>query len=316
MSPEEPMADVPKRRRWWRGRSLLVVLGIAVVVGGAALAGLWHVSTSPLLCNSCHIMKPYVAAWKTSKHNKVTCVKCHYPPGFRDTIWVKYQAISQVVKWATQTYNSKPFAEVEDASCLRSGCHERRLLDSKVTFKRGIIFDHRPHLEEIRRGRQLRCTSCHSQIVVGTHIEVTESTCFLCHFKGTKQGRTLTPIAGCTGCHRAPKGDIVLGSIRFNHEDVGRRGVACQQCHLNVIEGDGEAPRERCFTCHNQPEKLTHYTDTGFVHDFHVARHNIECARCHTQIKHRLPPRVGQSAEAPAGETSGRAALAVGAPRP
>ena len=69
------MADVPERRRWRRGRALLVVLGAAVVVGGAALAGLWHVSTSPLLCNSCHIMKPYVAAWKSSKHNKVTCVQ-------------------------------------------------------------------------------------------------------------------------------------------------------------------------------------------------------------------------------------------------
>jgi hypothetical protein len=240
-------------------------------------------------------MKPYVEAWKTSKHNKVTCVQCHYPPGFRDTIWVKYQALTQVVKWATQTYSSKPFAEVEDASCLRSGCHERRLLESesKVVFKRGIIFDHRPHLQEVRRGRQLRCTSCHSQIVVGTHIEVTESTCFLCHFKGMKTGRELTPIAGCTGCHQPPKGDIRVGSVRFNHEEIMRRGVACQKCHLNVVQGEGEAPRERCFTCHNQPEKLKRYPDTPFIHDFHVAGHNIDCMRCHTEVKHRLPPPIG-----------------------
>jgi nitrate/TMAO reductase-like tetraheme cytochrome c subunit len=250
-------------------------------------------STSPLLCNSCHIMKPYVEAWKTSKHNKVTCVQCHYPPGFRDTIWVKYQALTQVAKWATQTYSSKPFAEVEDASCLRSGCHERRLLESKVVFKRGIIFDHRPHLAEVRRGRQLRCTSCHSQIVVGTHIEVTESTCFLCHFKGMKTGRELTPIAGCTGCHQPPKGEIRVGSIRFNHEEIMRRGVACTKCHLNVVQGEGEAPRERCFTCHNQPEKLQRYPDTPFIHDFHVAGHNIDCMRCHTEVKHRLPPPIG-----------------------
>ncbi len=292
MSDDTPSGTAPRRRRWFRGGALLVVLGVAVVVGGAALVGLWEASTSPLLCNSCHIMKPYVAAWKASKHRNVTCVQCHYPPGFRDTIWVKYQAVSQVVKWATQTYNSKPFAEVEDASCLRSGCHERRLLEGKVTFKRGIIFDHRPHLEEVR-GRQLRCTSCHSQIVVRTHIEVRESTCFLCHFKGMKTGRALTPIAGCTGCHGTPKGDVVVGSLRFNHEDVQRRGVACQQCHLNVIDGDGAAPRERCFTCHNQPEKLQRFTDTAFIHTFHVTGDNIDCLRCHTEIKHRLPPRIG-----------------------
>ena len=76
-----------------------------------------------------------------------------------------------------------------------------------------------------------------------------------------KTGRALTPIAGCTGCHGAPKGDIRVGSLRFNHEDVQRRGVACQQCHLNVIDGEGAAPRERCFTCHNQPEKLKRYDD-------------------------------------------------------
>lgn len=281
------------RRRRWRWRVLLIVAVAGLVVLGAAGVGLWHVSSSPRLCNSCHIMEPYVQAWKTSKHNKVACVQCHYPPGLRDTIWVKYQALTQVVKWATQTYSSKPFAEVEDGSCLRSGCHERRLLDGKVVYKRGIVFDHKPHLEQVRRGRQLRCTSCHSQIVVGTHIEVTESTCFLCHFKGLKTARELHPIAGCTGCHRAPKGDIIMGSVKFNHEDIVRRGVACQSCHLNVVEGDGEAPRERCFTCHNQPEKLQRYTDTPFIHDFHVAGKNIECGRCHTAIKHKLPPPIG-----------------------
>lgn len=285
---EEQTPARPRRRR-----KLLIVLAVAGVVGFAVLGGLYKVSTHPVLCSGCHIMTPYVEAWKTSKHNNVSCVECHYPPGFRDSMWVKYQALAQVAKWATQTYSSKPFAEVEDASCLRSGCHERRLLEGRVVFKRDIIFDHRPHIEEVRRGRQLRCTSCHSQIVVGTHIEVTESTCFLCHFKGTKIGRELNPIAGCHGCHGPPKGEIVVGSIRFNHEEIARRGVACEKCHLNIIEGEGEAPHERCFTCHNEPEKLERYGDTPFIHDFHVAGHNIECARCHNEIIHRLPPLMG-----------------------
>ncbi len=298
MSTETPRPDLPpeaaapaRPRRRLGIAVLIAVLGLAVV--GAGGFGLWEMSSSPKLCNSCHIMKPYVDAWRSSKHNGIPCVKCHYPPGLRDTIWVKYQAVTQVVKWATQTYSSKPFAEVEDGSCLRSGCHDRRLLQGKVTYKRGIIFDHKPHLEGVRRGRQLRCTSCHSQIVVGTHIEVTESTCFLCHFKGMKTSREIQPIAGCTGCHQAPKGDVRVGSLTFNHADIVARGVKCQSCHLNVTEGDGEAPRERCFTCHNQLEKLARYEDTPFIHDFHVAGHNIECARCHTAIKHHLPPPVG-----------------------
>jgi len=300
--------DGEPKRHWWKAPILWLVLLAVLVSLGVGTAGLWKLSTSPRLCNSCHIMRPYVEAWKASRHSNVTCVQCHYPPGFRDTLWVKYQALSQVVKWATHTYSSKPFAEVEDGSCLRSGCHDRNQLKGQKVFRRGIRFDHGPHLAGARRGPELRCTSCHSQIVVSTHIQVTESSCFLCHFKGMKTGRELEPVAGCTGCHEPPQGDIKVGSVRFNHEDVRRRGVACQSCHLNVVEGSGEAPRERCLTCHNQPEKLARYADTPAIHALHVASHNIECGRCHATIKHKLPPLIG----APTAEAGpGDAALAA-----
>lgn len=281
--------------RPWRRRKLLIVLATVLVVGVAVLGGLYKVSSSPSFCNSCHIMGPYVEAWKHSNHNTVACVQCHYPPGFRDTLWVKYQAISQVAKYVTQTYSSKPFAEVEDASCLRSGCHSRSQLKEAgtVSFRQGIQFNHKPHFDPLKTGQQLRCTSCHFQIVIERHFEVAEVACFLCHFKGKKAGRELSPIAGCTSCHEPPKGEIIVGSIRFNHEEITRRGVACQKCHLNVIEGDGEAPRERCFTCHNEPEKIERYSDTPLVHDAHVEKHSIECTRCHNEIKHRLPPLMG-----------------------
>jgi hypothetical protein len=240
-------------------------------------------------------MEPYVQAWQVSKHADVACVECHYPPGLRDTLWVKYQAISQVAKWATRTYSSKPFAEVEDASCLRSGCHALSRLESQgpAEFKRGVRFDHRPHLAPEKMGRALRCTSCHSQIVVEKHFEVDQRSCFLCHFKGTKHGRELTPIAGCTGCHQPPPGDILIGSVRFNHQEVVGRGVACEKCHLRVVEGDGAAPRERCLSCHNQPEKLQRFEDRTLIHAVHVSRHTIDCSRCHGEIRHRLPPPIG-----------------------
>src|SRR5437867_9197268 len=136
-APERP---APRRRR--RGRVILVALAALLVVGGVALAGLWHVSARPQFCSSCHIMEPYVQAWKASRHGAVACVQCHYPPGFRDTLRVKFQAMTQVAKWATGTYSSKPFAEVEDASCLRSGCHSQAELEGKgtVVAARGVKF--------------------------------------------------------------------------------------------------------------------------------------------------------------------------------
>lgn len=266
---------------------VLALIGIGIVL---ALVGLVSYSTSPSFCNSCHIMKPYYRAWATSKHNFVACVDCHYPPETRDKLWTKFQNVSQIVKYVTRTYGSKPYAEIEDAACLRSGCHATRLLQGRVTFKRDIIFDHRPHLEEKRRGRQLRCTSCHSQIVVGTHIEVTEDTCFLCHFKGMTP-REVLPIGQCPLCHRAPERDIKVAGFTFSHKAfVGAAGPGCQKCHQDVIQGEGKVPKDRCFNCHNEPRKLDKFADMPLVHDRHVARGNIECARCHEPIQHAIQP--------------------------
>src|SRR3989338_1237248 len=162
-------------------------------------------STSSYFCRSCHIMRPYYNDWKTSKHNTVPCVDCHYPPGFREEVKGKFQAATQVVKWVTGTYSTKPYAEIEDASCLRKGCHSTRLLTGKVIFKQGIIFDHTVHLTKMRRGKKLRCTSCHSQIVQGTHIAVTENSCFVCHFKGINEDKNLLETqARCTLCNEVP----------------------------------------------------------------------------------------------------------------
>jgi nitrate/TMAO reductase-like tetraheme cytochrome c subunit len=292
-----------------RGAIVLAVVALVVVIAGAAGAGLWHMSASPKFCNSCHIMRPYVDAWQHSRHAAVPCVECHYPPGLRDTLRVKFQAVTQVAKWATGTYSSKPFAEVEDASCLRSGCHAVSALAGKatLTFGRGIRFDHRTHLQAAKTGWQLRCTSCHAQVVVDKHFEVELSTCFTCHFKGAKGDRELAPIAGCTRCHLAPTGDIVVGSVRFKHDELVRRGVACQSCHLNVVDGHGGAPRERCLTCHNQPDKIARHGDLAAVHAIHVTEKTISCIRCHDEVKHRLPPPIG--AASTRGSAPGFAAL-------
>lgn len=305
---KEEGEEVSSRASWWR-RGLYAVgiyvpgdrwqaeirprffaiLGLWVAAAAVLTAGFAKYSTSPSFCNSCHIMDPYYKAWAGSKHNKIACVECHYPPSAPQTLlWKKFQAMSQVVKYVTRTYSSKPFAEVEDASCLRSGCHSTRLLEGKVfSSKKGIRFDHTPHVMQARRGRHLRCVSCHSQVVVGKHIEVTWDSCFLCHFKGRGEGAALKPIGGCLGCHELPSKSFRIGNMTYNHKDfVTKQGVSCSNCHLEVVRGKGEAPKDRCFTCHNQPEKLARYGDILFLHENHVTKHNIACFHCHQEMSH------------------------------
>ena len=317
---DTPQTDASREKgaapRWWRyvglrrGRRLSIVpnrwgwLLILAFVGLVGFLGLAEYSMQPDFCRSCHIMEPYYQAWHNSTHADVPCGDCHFKPGWRNTVKGKWQATSQAVKFVTGTYSSKPHAEIHDASCLRSGCHERRVLEGRVKdwevqTQRGdpitIRFDHTPHLTALRRGKRLRCVSCHSQIVQGQHIVVTLDTCFLCHFKGLKHGRDEAALGGCRACHDAPSQEIRLSTGNFQHAAYIDRGVACENCHVEVIAGDGSVPRQVCWTCHNKPQHLARYGDTSFLHKQHVTDHKVECSDCHVQIVHALDASPGAS---------------------
>ena len=135
----------------------------------------------------------------------------------------------------------------------------------------------------------MRCTSCHSQIVQGLHVTVTESVCFTCHFKDEKHDGILSPIAGCTKCHEVPVGEIqtTLGGT-FDHKRM--KNVACAKCHFDTVQGNGDVPRQVCLTCHGEPEKLARYEDHDYLHEWHVTKRKVECFRCHSEIRHGLHP--------------------------
>lgn len=255
----------------------------ALLVGFFILASLtgMEVTSRPQFCGSCHNMKPYYESWKTSSHNTVACVECHIPPGVTSEFRKKYEALSMVTSYFTGTYGTNPWTEIDDASCLR--CHERRLLAGKEVFH-NVLFNHTPHLSELRRGKKLRCTSCHSQIVQGSHIAVTASTCFLCHFKGQQLNEG---TGKCTLCHEIPDKVITKANLSFDHGDVKRFNMQCFSCHSQVVQGQGEVPKERCYSCHGDQKRLQRFSETEFLHQKHVTDHKIECLHCHNEIQHK-----------------------------
>jgi nitrate/TMAO reductase-like tetraheme cytochrome c subunit len=259
-----------------------------MVLSLIAFVGFFEFSSTPTFCATCHYIRPYVESWRESSHNMVTCTKCHFPPGIGGVIKGKLSGVSELVKTITRDQAPKPHAEIEDAACLREGCHETRLLRGKVTFKEKYHFDHTPHLTQLRRGKKLRCTSCHSQIVQGEHIAVTEEVCFTCHFKGHLQVRGPDPIA-------------VAQNETFEHTRFADR-VECWKCHSDSLAGTGSVPRQVCRDCHAEPEHLAEYENIDFMHDWHVTERKVECFQCHGAIDH------GSDVEAPqlAGEYCGR----------
>jgi len=265
-------------KNWWANRSELfrgITIAIFIIVGLSILINLIFFVTSyfPRSCTVCHIMQPYYDNWKSSSHNHAGCIKCHpFRPGFIS---------SAVLKYLTGTYNPRPHAVVEDNSCLASGCHSEQLRDGKTLFKGSILFDHSIHINKTKRGEKLRCTTCHSQIVQGEHISVTEKVCFLCHFKGASKGQSIT---GCPSCHGVPKKIVEHEGFSFSHESYLKIGVPCNQCHTEVAQGDGSVSEEKCHFCHIPRKK----SDLGFVqlHQIHVTEKEIYCFNCHEEIKH------------------------------
>jgi nitrate/TMAO reductase-like tetraheme cytochrome c subunit len=272
----------------------------AAFLGVAGSGGMLLISGHPFFCKTCHIMEPYYASWKTSAHGQrgVECLQCHATSGIQGVLKVKFQALRQVASYVTGTYGTRFHAEIPDAACLRPGCHEKRLLEGRgqVEFKgvQGhlqvpVLFDHKPHLTETRRGKQLRCQTCHSQIVQGQHLTVTESVCFTCHFKGPQADNPAAALtANCTLCHAAPSKPVKLATgDTFSHKDyIGRPQVQCMMCHANSLQGTGSVPQQVCLACHSRNEDLQKRGDTAFLHQTHVSDHHVECFYCHSEIRH------------------------------
>lgn len=293
------------------GKKIVVSLGFLVVLSVILLAWFMRYSTTPQFCNSCHIMRPYYASWLASNHGKkgVGCIDCHYEPGFKGTIRAKFIGFAQLTNYVTATYSTKPAAEISDESCL--SCHEDEIVDDNLEFRKGIAFSHKHHLSGLRRGKKLRCTSCHSQIVQGRHITVSESTCFVCHFKAAEGGISekeqvqLARMTECTNCHSH---EVIGPDTPHDHGRFIREGVDCRQCHFNIVRGQGQVSDVSCQACHaitvetmeslasqvasyhvsEKERKCIDCHEAGGLHKLHVEKRKVECFDCHESIAHRL----------------------------
>jgi nitrate/TMAO reductase-like tetraheme cytochrome c subunit len=243
-------------------------------------------------CNSCHIMDPFYRSWEESAHAHVACIECHYEPGAVETLEGKVQALSQLAKYATRTQGTKPWAEVSDASCMRSGCHTVESLEGEIDFD-GVRFDHRPHLLQTRLGGRLRCVTCHAQVVQDDHMAVAPETCFACHFMPRREVGSAGGSSECRICHEVPAEAIEVAGRPFFHAEFVGRGVSCEECHHPSVEGEGTVRAQRCRSCHGEPEILARANEPRFLHRMHVTVNKVECFECHDEIRHGLVGAVG-----------------------
>lgn len=292
---DENAVETKKKKRFFpkvRGfKRFGLFTGIWFAVLVILLAVSAEYTSRPSFCPTCHYMEPFYQSWKTSSHNKVECVQCHFEPGLEGKIKGKLNGLVQIVNYISSSYKKrKPWADIPDNTCARSGCHENQAFKDTVYVTKGINFNHKHHLQELKRGKKLKCTSCHSQIVQGSHMQVTYTTCFNCHFKKSDDPEhKLDKLSNCKTCHSLDsKTPEQLASMRYNHTTVVERKIECNGCHNNVVAGNGEVGKERCFQCHFETEKLDKYPDVEFMHKTHILKHSMTCIYCHSPIEHKI----------------------------
>lgn len=295
-------------KNWISANKIPLAIVFVILISTVAVASekMLEITENPAFCGkNCHIMRAYYDSWRTSSHNDVICVECHYEPGILGHVKGKINGLIQFYNYQTTTeeYSEQFYAKVLDKNCLV--CHEQRIR-SEVSYM-GVNFSHENHLFQPKRGITLTCTSCHSMLVIGMkehrsvtdpsctqchpniiqedvgHIVVTTSTCFTCHFRDVPEN---TSISGCPSCHGPPK-ETHKDYTNFNHSKHVSRGYECMTCHEGFSSGANDiVPKNQCHVCHTSKERVGKYDDFEFVHKNHVTRNKIACYNCHSDVKH------------------------------
>jgi len=274
-------------REHWKGLAIFGVVSFCIFILMIVL--LLKATANYRFCGMCHNMDTYIESWKQSSHKTVSCLDCHFEPGVWGELKGKWKAQTHVVMKITGTAPPRPHTAISDASCLREGCHSTEKLKSDTIRFKGVNFSHATHLDELRRGKKLKCVSCHSQIVQGEHLTVTETTCFNCHFFDKENH---LEISSCETCHTQSKAKIFIDANEnqpFVHKEYLERGVNCEQCHFGIVFGDGHIMDNVCVQCHSEPHLLAGSYSSEKMHFHHVTAHKVECFRCHSGIEHYIP---------------------------
>jgi len=269
----------------WYGRFAYVL-----PVGVLALAtfGSWGVSTSsnPHFCASCHDMGTYFVNWKSSAHARadISCATCHYEPGVRGYVKAKFQGTSQLVATITHTQAHRPIAQVNNTTCLSSGCHSIDALAQPLYVRQTYFFNHAKHLGMIARGPELRCTSCHTAVSTESHFAVDTNACFTCHFKAASEPRPATAI-GCVSCHCVP---VVRQAGGFDHAAAGATASdeSCASCHERVAAGSPAVEPRECRHCHAETAVSLLAAGSTAIHSKHVTDKGVACDWCHGVVRH------------------------------
>lgn len=169
-------------------------------------------------------------------------------------------------------------ARVQDATCMRSGCHaDGGPADATL---RKVAFRHHEHGP--RSQIKATCAGCHPHVgdVKDKSLRATGDACTLCHADQLAGRRS----ADCRTCHKDPA-EVPLTSqgVPIPHSSLQAAQTSCLRCHYDVAAPATGVPVKKCASCH-QPGTVT----AGLGKDLHPAHAGVGCAGCHEGASHRV----------------------------
>lgn len=304
-SPEEPTPIAEnekenKKKRSWRSvlRTGGIVLLIFVAFSAVSIGGAEYYTAQPDFCGSCHIMDPYYESWHSDIHGArlgVRCVDCHYAPGEQHTFKAKFKGLSQAASYFSgRAGGSRPRAHVNDASCLRSGCHggmehldkilmigdihkETRLVSGhevEIERKPTVRFIHAKHrnVEHRMEDTEERIKEIKGNIQTLVGSQVLEKIDAIARSVGpaVKRQAEMRRVITDLGVPSVEADAFEL--MRLSHMEVRLdqlAGLNCAACHTYDATGGRHfaVDQHTCFTCH--------FTNQSFNQD------TGECLTCH-----------------------------------
>jgi nitrate/TMAO reductase-like tetraheme cytochrome c subunit len=265
--PERGHRYKPQPRAWYRAPwlAVLVVVGFIAVLAVVLVIPVWATSTSAY-CMSCKATKPAGEAWETSTHARVSCVRCHVPPGLGNAIkwrsrewlniWADYLNVPQVPSKGQRPGNE---------NCLQ--CHSL----NRIPDENGDIrMPHDVHVDL----RNLTCADCHHEVAhpepgsSGTGVSM--AVCSMCH---NESGAP----AECSVCHiTPPPTDVHPKDYQETHgaqalSDPG----SCLRCH--------HSEAEFCDPCHAKPTPDHFSGSWRYAHGPAADEDPLGCTGCHDE---------------------------------
>lgn len=238
----------------------LAVIGVALLVTG--------VTSTPGVCASCHVMRPFAQALASSPHASTGCYACHLDAGWWDLPRFKTLELTVMYPAAITGADepSGPGVHTATERCLE--CHAGVL--DQVTERNGMRIAHETCVETGGT-----CDACHTAAIHGTASrwprEYEMERCVRCHADNDAP-------RDCDACHRAKlaRERLQNSAWRVTHgpkwEQTHGAGDLdyCVTCH----------PDDYCVKCHRIA--MPHPASFGRTHGASYVADGDSCTTCHS----------------------------------